>query len=383
MSKIIIVRMVPHFRHGLFTKLHKEHGWKVIAASNPPKDGGYKLVKEAPYLETMPFVFPTFLHKFAAFVPVGRIIKKYNPSIIIAEGGVHMSSTYTLPLHRLWHKNLRIGFWSHGYQTGILGLQKGFINTIKRFIKRFPLNRADFEVVYSRRGKNYVSNFRNPKTVYIAQNSLDMDDLGKTVLPYTPDVDGYRNLLYVGRLTASKNIEFLIEAMHQMIQKNLKVRLFIVGDGPMMQSLQKLAGNLTDKNIIFTGEIYDESELSVYFAKADLFVIPGTAGLSVNHSLAHNLPVLAFEETDAGPAHSPEIEYIQNDVTGYLVKGFNTKSLTKKLEDIVSEKVSPRIKMEKSLGTYVKENISLNRMAQVFINIEKDFYPHPSKNVMK
>ena len=55
--------------------------------------------------------------------------------------------------------------------------------------------------------------------------------------------------------------------------------------------------------------------LSRIFRASDAVVIPGYVGLAVNHAFAHGLPVITCQSE----IHSPEIEYIENDVNGLIL----------------------------------------------------------------
>ncbi len=103
-------------------------------------------------------------------------------------------------------------------------------------------------------------------------------------------------MIYVGRLAASKRIEFLIEAM-QAIERAV---LLIVGTGDEMDKLMSLVNslNLKDK-IIFVGRVSDE-DLPKYYANSDVFV---TASLHegfcvpVIEALASGKPVIVPNRT--------------------------------------------------------------------------------------
>ena len=75
-------------------------------------------------------------------------------------------------------------------------------------------------------------------------------------------------MIYVGRLAASKRIDFLIESMQAIDE----AALLIIGDGEERDKLKNLAHslNLEDK-IFFIGRISDE-DLPKYYAAADVFV---------------------------------------------------------------------------------------------------------------
>ena len=62
-------------------------------------------------------------------------------------------------------------------------------------------------------------------------------------------------LLFVGRLSEKKGVNYLIKAMPEIVKKFPKTKLLIIGDGEERKSLMNLAKDLglLKKNIIFTG----------------------------------------------------------------------------------------------------------------------------------
>lgn len=114
-------------------------------------------------------------------------------------------------------------------------------------------------------------------------------------------------LLYVGRLSAEKNLE----SLRSLLQAFPGVRLALVGDGPQRKSLEKHFAGLP---VFFAGFLHKE-ELASAYASSDTFVMPSrteTLGLVVLEAMASGLPVVA-----ARAGGIPET--IEDGVNGYLV----------------------------------------------------------------
>ena len=95
-------------------------------------------------------------------------------------------------------------------------------------------------------------------------------------------------LLYVGRVSKEKDLNFLAEIMPALRERAGTFTLAIVGEGPYRAELEK---NLPEA--IFTG-ILSGRELGVAYASADLFVFPSTTdtyGNVVVEAMAAGLPV--------------------------------------------------------------------------------------------
>lgn len=114
-------------------------------------------------------------------------------------------------------------------------------------------------------------------------------------------------LVYVGRLSAEKNLE----SLRPVLQAYPEARLALVGDGPHRRRLERHFAGLP---VHFAGFFY-EKELAAAFASSDIFVMPSrteTLGLVVLEAMCSGLPVVAARA--GGIA-----EMIQDGVSGYLV----------------------------------------------------------------
>ncbi|MFY9513261.1 MAG: glycosyltransferase, partial [Rubrivivax sp.] len=99
-------------------------------------------------------------------------------------------------------------------------------------------------------------------------------------------------VLCVGRLAPEKNLDTLLAAFAAMRALNPRLRLVLVGDGPLRATLQQRC-----PDAVFTG-LRRGTDLAAHYASGDLFVFPSlteTFGNVVPEALASGLPVLAFD----------------------------------------------------------------------------------------
>ncbi len=98
-----------------------------------------------------------------------------------------------------------------------------------------------------------------------------------------------QNFIHVGRFNKQKNHEFLIEVFAELVKLNLNRKLFLVGNGELMEFMQrKVAGLQLEKNVIFLGTRSDVNEL---LQASDVFLFP---------SLFEGLPVSLVEAQASG-----------------------------------------------------------------------------------
>lgn len=125
-----------------------------------------------------------------------------------------------------------------------------------------------------------------------------------------------RILLFVGRLTREKNLEFLIEAFSRIKQNHPQTTLVLTAQGPLESDLKKLVlslGLILERDVIFTGALPFDTLVNVYFS-ADLFVfssVTETQGLVLIEAMAAGLPVVAVRANGVN-------DMVDNNVNGRL-----------------------------------------------------------------
>ena len=173
-------------------------------------------------------------------------------------------------------------------------------------------------------------------------------------------------MLAVGRMTRDKRLPELVSVFLEVLWAFPDAHLTLVGDGPDMPAVQTAAGELLGLRIHLPGLIYDEAALAPLFMAADLCVIAGAAGLSVNHALAYGLPVVAFRRTPQGPFHHPEICYVQDGVTGWLAEEFTDAALAERIIALLHQYPSPRAALGASIDRFVDDNLTLDHIVEDF-----------------
>jgi glycosyltransferase involved in cell wall biosynthesis len=114
-----------------------------------------------------------------------------------------------------------------------------------------------------------------------------------------PFLKGHQILLYVGRVTREKNMDFILEHFKLLQTTHPDTRLVITGGGPYLAELKKKTARaeLTEK-VAFTGYVPRE-KVSELYAMADVFVFASkteTQGLVTIESMMSGTPVVAIGE---------------------------------------------------------------------------------------
>lgn len=106
-------------------------------------------------------------------------------------------------------------------------------------------------------------------------------------------------LTFVGQITYQKNLKLILESAKILKQKNIKVKLLLVGFGFDFISLNNYAKSLgIAENVIFTNNVYDRELLSGIYLRSSLFLFPSlydASSIVVIEAATHKLPSLLIK----------------------------------------------------------------------------------------
>lgn len=116
-------------------------------------------------------------------------------------------------------------------------------------------------------------------------------------IPFRPKVNNEpANIIVVARINYAKNIQQIVRAVAKIHSRQLLCKLTIVGDGPFLGELKRLAAQLGISGITyFPGRINSREELLEYYRNAHIGVLTSRMeGMpsSIIESLASSLPVV-------------------------------------------------------------------------------------------
>ena len=160
----------------------------------------------------------------------------------------------------------------------------------------------------------------------------------------------------IGRLSPEKGHKFLLKAFASLNGEG-KLKLLVVGDGALRESLQSSALNYKLENrVIFTGFRKDISDI---LGITDLLVIPSTReahSVVALEAFASGVPVVA---TDVGGMN----EIIIDRYTGLLVSAKNPEQLGLAIEKLVKDK-SLREQIGKLAKAHARSFFGLKQMVK-------------------
>ena len=168
-------------------------------------------------------------------------------------------------------------------------------------------------------------------------------------------LEGYKVILFVGRLVALKNVSSLIKAYSPLKQM---AKLVIIGDGECRGDLEKLDIKLETK-AIFVGRI-EGDELLAWYNIADIFVLPSVQeafGAVTNEALLAGCYTLVSEKAGSS-------SIIHSGFNGEIFNPHSTIELTQLLKIQINKLDSKdNIKLKDNLMPYSFVNM-LDRALQ-------------------
>ncbi|MBP6942661.1 MAG: glycosyltransferase family 4 protein [Candidatus Buchananbacteria bacterium] len=195
---------------------------------------------------------------------------------------------------------------------------------------------ASLVIVPSEYLKKIVSNWGVPESkITVVYNAFDVPEFkSKTEVRQQLGVAG-QVLVSVGRLVKWKGFDVVIDVVVQLRSKFPELKLYIIGEGPEREQLQKkiAAAQLTE-HIILVGQVSQQIVLN-YARAADVFVLnTGYEGFS--HLL---LEVMAAETPIVTTNIGGNPELITDQVSGLLVTPNDQAAVLKSIEQILADSV--------------------------------------------
>jgi glycosyltransferase involved in cell wall biosynthesis len=331
----LVQRYIPHYRLPLFERLAQlsKYDWEFLHGDHPGKgQSGLETTRQ--------LAFPT---RPIQNSQIGKLVwqrgitgwlkqRRYQAIVV----GLGLPIVSNIPLLITAH---RLGIPSIGWSKGIAeGRRKrpAWLRLYERLLTR----RCKALIVYGQVSANYFVDLGFPaEAIFIARNTVDTAATVENIptarsraiqLRSRLGLDGQVVIGYLGRLVPEKGIDQIIRAFSQAKGSGLNACLLIAGDGPERKRLESLARNSSaSRHIHFCGQV-PVGEQDAYFQMFDLFVSARNAGLAILEAMANAKAVLITPET------RPEVELVEDGVTGFVAQDFSTSSLAEGMLRVVS-----------------------------------------------
>jgi glycosyltransferase involved in cell wall biosynthesis len=366
---ILIHNTIAPYRHPLFEGLSKSVDLMVYYCSVKyssrewdlwPRKYDYKY-------KVLPRIFiKTPIGEFSLNPSILKEIIKIKPNVIIIGGYTDPTTWLAFAIAKLL--KIPIVYWTEGIKE-----PRSNLGMITRPLRMFFVKKSNAIIVPGKLSKRYVINLgADVEKVFIAPNAIDNDLFIKPSQQYLSSKNELKRqfglggkvvILYTGRLTNKKGIDFLLEAYKKLKNEICNITLLLVGYGELYERLKKEESN----DIMITGAVVNFKQLIEYYSVADIFVFPTLEdlwGFVINEAMACGLPVISTYASQAAT------EMIRHGENGYIVKPADANQLYEVLKFLVNSQ-ELRIKLgEKAKETVVPE-FSVSAMVEGFLSAIK------------
>ena len=146
----------------------------------------------------------------------------------------------------------------------------------------------------------------------------------------SPRSESY-NIITVGRLQKEKLIDHAILALAELVKKDTRYRLSIIGDGEERKNLQELAESIQVSAYVKFEGYLNTAQIIAYYKDMHLFLSPYTGG-ALREAALWGLPIVAYNTDWIKDELKPDEEYAAAEFLNY-------QQLAGKIEQIIKDPV--------------------------------------------
>lgn len=207
------------------------------------------------------------------------------------------------------------------YRTSGNSLARIYSHAVDTAFLRMMNHAVDAVVAKTRAAQEYMIS-RGYRNVTVVPVGVDTDHFKPLVKHECRSKLGLRDddevLLYVGKITAPRDLGTCIMALSRLRRSHSRMKLLVVGEGPYMSDILSLANsfNVSDR-LRFLGSVKNKDMPAVY-GSADVTLLPMrsdavfTYGMVIPESLACGTPVVSVPVPAA-------VDHIVPDLNGAIV----------------------------------------------------------------
>ena len=260
----------------------------------------------------------------AQWFSLNNFVKNINADIINAHW-LFPQGLVAVLYKKLHKKNIKVIITAHGSDVNCLN------SIIFKYIKRFVINNADQIISVANHLKETLI-----KTVDVIKTPINIIPMGVDTCIFTPkrEVNNNNNILFIGRLSQVKGINYLLDACEEIAKYISHFNLQIIGFGEDYDLIESRIKNseILLKHCNMLGTI-EHSKLPEYYNKADIVVLPS---YELNTGEREGMPVVMMEALSCGTCFvgtdiPPVKEIIIDGINGFIVPQKNSMALASKI----------------------------------------------------
>ena len=291
------------------------------------------LVPEYPLFHYQPY-------ELALSSKLVNTVKKYGIDVLHVHYAIPHAYAGFMAQQMLAEEGIKLPMMTtlHGTDITLVGSHSFYKPAVN-----FSINKSDMVTSVSESlKKDTLDIFDINKEIHVVPNFIDFENLNDDYSDCQRDLvadDDEKIVIHVSNLRKVKRIDDVIQIFYK-IEKQVKSKLIIIGDGPEREAASDLAHKLGIRDkIIFLGKSNEVEKILCY---SDLFLLPSekeSFGLAALEAMAHSVPVIS---SDVGGLSEVNI----HGVSGYLNKVGDVDGMASNGIKILSdEKVLEKFKL--------------------------------------
>lgn len=226
-----------------------------------------------------------------------------------------------------------------------------------KFLVRSINKRANAITAVSNRSLDKIKQFYNPESWDAIKHKFARIPMGINYGSLSPNSKAIKNtinnsttnLLFIGRLTEKKGVQYLLPAFSKLLKSGHNLHLIIAGDGEYRSVLENLSIDLSiTESVEFVGYVSGQAKQD-YLSNAGIIVTPSIITESGD---AEGLPVALMEALASGKLTistkvSGADDIVVDGVHGLLINDRDIDAIVKAVEKLLKLSPQDRRKMQK------------------------------------
>lgn len=241
--------------------------------------------------------------------------KLKDKDLVIVQNESKLLLNYFLMVARKFLK-YKLAFWNHVYNM------QDDQESLRNKFKLLFLRKCDWWFGYTMSAKKYLLNKNYPSNkITVVQNAIDTHRLIKWYeeineveiiqLKEQFGIIGDNTGIFCSGMYHEKRLDFIIETCFRVRKEIPDFHMIFIGSGIESNKVSEVS-KLCNW-IHYVGPKFGRERV-IYFKISSLQLMPGLVGLGILDSFALETPIVTTEYK----FHSPEIEYLENDINGCI-----------------------------------------------------------------
>ena len=274
------------------------------------------------------------------YTQIKKILKEEQPDIV----HVHMGDSSYIALIAAKKVGTRVRI-CHAHTKNDLSNLKG---KITKFLCNIYANNY---MACSEEACNNLFYKKNEKKCVILNNAIDLNifDYNKKSrdkIRKEYKIEKNNVIGHVGRLSVEKNHEKLIDTYKEILKKDNKVKLMLIGDGEYKEEIIKMIDDIKDNVIL----IKNTRNIADYYNAMDVFVFPSIKeglGISVIEAQVSGLPCLVSDTVPKDVKQTELVKFISLNDSDKIWANETIKLLKNKRKSYLKELTNSNYNIEK------------------------------------